>query len=76
MLSEADSNPDIAPNTVTYNSLLDCCVRCFDMPLAQRLFEDMRAGRAKAKPDLITYSTLIKGFCRQRNLEQALTLVQ
>jgi pentatricopeptide repeat protein len=24
------------------------------------------------KPDLITYSTMIKGYCREKNLEQAL----
>jgi pentatricopeptide repeat protein len=27
---------------------------------------------AQITPDLITYSTMIKGYCREKNLEQAL----
>ena len=57
-------NPSVAPNTITYNSLIDICVRCFDIPRAQKLFDQMQSGLATAKPDLITYSTMIKGFCK------------
>ena len=32
MLEEMQHNKDVAPNIVTFNSLLDCCVRCFDVP--------------------------------------------
>jgi pentatricopeptide repeat domain-containing protein 1 len=32
MMQEKTVNPDVTPNNVTYNSLLDCCVRCFNMP--------------------------------------------
>lgn len=32
MLTEMEHNKDVAPNIVTFNSLLDCCVRCFDVP--------------------------------------------
>lgn len=66
-------NPSVAPNTVTYNSLIDICVRCFDIPRAQQLFEQMQSGFAQARPDLITYSTMIKGFCKDQNIEAALT---
>ena len=31
MLVEMQSNKDVAPNIVTFNSLLDCCIRCFDV---------------------------------------------
>lgn len=34
MLNEMTDNPSVAPNTVTYNSLIDICVRCFNMPQA------------------------------------------
>lgn len=34
MMEEKETNPDVTPNNVTYNSLLDCCVRCFNMPEA------------------------------------------
>ena len=33
----------------------------------------MQNGLATAKPDLITYSTMIKGFCKDQNIEAALT---
>ena len=28
LYEEMKMNPDISPNNVTYNSLIDCCVRC------------------------------------------------
>lgn len=44
MLSEMEFNPAVAPNTITYNSILDCCVRCFDMPRAISIFSKMRTN--------------------------------
>jgi pentatricopeptide repeat protein len=41
MMHEKSSNPEVTPNNVTYNSLLDCCVRCFNMPQAKIIFEAM-----------------------------------
>lgn len=76
MLDEMKENPSVAPNTITYNSLIDICVRCFDMPKAKRLFGWMLSGDATAKPDLITYSTIIKGFCKDKNIEEALEALQ
>jgi len=77
MLEESKANPNVAPNSVTYNSLLDCCVRCFDMPLANSLFVTMLESKSPSlRPDLITYSTLIKGFCKERNIEQAFVTLQ
>ena len=38
MLGEMQANPDVTPNIVTFNSLLDCCVRCFDVNQAQQIF--------------------------------------
>ena len=32
-------------------------------------------GNAVVRPDLITYSTMIKGFCREKNIESALELL-
>lgn len=34
MIVEMQHNPNVAPNTITYNSLIDICVRCFNMPQA------------------------------------------
>ena len=43
------------------------------MPQAQIIFEAMcKAKDQQVRPDLITYSTMIKGYCREKNLEAAL----
>lgn len=60
------------PNVITYNSMIDCCVRCEDMLKATELFDQMAQG--DVSPDLITYSTLIKGHCQTKNIEKALIL--
>ena len=39
MLEEMQHNKDVAPNIVTINSLLDCCIRCFDVRQATQIFE-------------------------------------
>jgi len=31
--------------------------------------------RSETKPDLITYSTLIKGFCKERNIDSAFKIL-
>lgn len=87
----------IQPNNVTFNSLIDCCVRCDNMHKAMEIFNEMQmycqvrsikedslgegkkggwqGKRKEVYPDLITYSTMIKGFCRQKNIEQALVMM-
>jgi pentatricopeptide repeat protein len=40
------------------------------MPTAEKLFTEMKS-RSETKPDLITFSTLIKGFCKERNIDSA-----
>ena len=47
------------PNEVTYNSLIDTCVRCGKMSKAWILLKEMQE---QMKPDNFTYSTLIKGI--------------
>ena len=51
----------LRPNDVTYNSLIDACVRCSQMGEAWRLLEDMSQSE-DVRPDNFTYSTLIKGI--------------
>lgn len=47
------------PNNVTYNSVIDCCIKCKDLELAERKFTEMK--NCNIKPDIITFSTLIIG---------------
>jgi len=63
----------IKPNNVTFNSLLDCCVRCNNIQTASLIFEEMKAS--STSPDLITFSTMIKGYCKEKNIEKALEIL-
>lgn len=32
----------LKPNNVTYNSIIDCCIRCNNLPKAQEIFTSMK----------------------------------
>jgi pentatricopeptide repeat protein len=53
-----------------FNSLLDVCSRVGDMVRAEELWRAMPL--LGVEPDLISFSTLVKGYCVQGDLEQAL----
>ena len=74
LYEEMKCDNKIKPNNVTFNSLIDCCVRCTNMENAQMIFEEMLAPESEVKPDLITYSTMVKGYCKIRNIEQAFVI--
>jgi len=40
------------------------------------LLEDMKAANPPAEPDIVTYSTMIKGFCHAGSLDQALEILK
>ena len=74
----------ISPNDVTYNSMIDVCVRCDQMNRAWALLNEMQ--EQNIIPDNFTYSTLIKGIradsssqgpiSNQNDLERAFTLLE
>merc|ERR1719161_1946327 len=47
-------------NTVTYNTMIDACARCWAMDRVPQLLESMR--KEQVEPDLVTYSSLVKGY--------------
>merc|ERR1719198_2459633 len=61
-------------NTITYNTLLDACGKCDAMCRASGLLEDM--SKANVEPDIITYSTLIKGYCIEGSVEKAFRVLE
>eukprot|EP01067_Filipodium_phascolosomae_P001540 Filipodium_phascolosomae@DN2007_c0_g1_i1.p1 len=63
----------VACNAVTFNSLIDGCARVGAMDKACELLEEM-TKRAGLSPDLITYSTIIKGYCMQGDIEHSMIL--
>ncbi len=78
-------NPTCKLNRIAYNALLDCCVKCAQYERMSGIYEDMlRAAAAEqckenadsVEPDLITYSTLIKGMCRSGQMRKAIALYE
>ena len=61
---------------MTYNSIIDCCIRCRRFEVAQGIFEEMKQVGSEVSPDLITYSTMVKGHCQEQDLKGALTVLQ
>ena len=56
---------ELKANDVTYNSIIDACVRCGKMDKAWNLFIEMQDNGIT--PDNFTFSTLIKGIKRTGN---------
>merc|ERR1719393_1040015 len=63
-----------ACNLVTYNTLIDIYARVGDMGKVSKMFRDMCTRGVD--PDLITYSTVIKGYCVQGARKQMRTLTE
>merc|ERR1719172_414434 len=61
-------------NLVTFNSLMDVCVRCSDLRTAAVFLQDMMQNGIE--PDLITFSTLIKGYSHTGEVHKALALAR
>jgi pentatricopeptide repeat protein len=59
-------------NLVTFNSLMDVCVRCENLQMAAVFLQDMM--QLGIEPDLITFSTLIKGYSHMGEVRKALAL--
>jgi len=66
---------DLSPNDVTFNSLIDCCVRSGNTSKAWQLLEEM--NEVGVAPDNFTYSTLVKGIRAgdKEDLERAFELL-
>lgn len=65
----------ITCNGVTYNTLINASVAACDIEQAESVARDMLATDS-CQPDVITYSTLIKGFCDQGRVDRALQFFQ
>ena len=65
---EKSEELEARPNLITYNTVLDCAVRCNDFKTLEELYNKICL---EDKPDLITLSTYIKGLCRNRQTLKA-----
>merc|ERR1719428_1616305 len=55
-------------NTITYNSIIDACVKGGDLATAEALLHEIASPNSALEPDLITFSTLLKGYCQAGDL--------
>merc|ERR1740138_38375 len=54
--------------------MLDACAKCFKMSRAEQILEAMRA--TSVQPDIITYSTIVKGHCLDGDIDKALVVLK
>ena len=68
----------VTPNIITYNAILDCCVECTDIDMMNKIYEEIKqkaqADENSSQPDLITYSTVIKGYSRIKDSDKVLDI--
>ena len=65
---------NIEKNIVVHNAMLDCCVECNKIDKMNEIYEQIKSKAIEdenyPQPDLITYSTVIKGYCRAKEMSQ------
>merc|ERR1719414_2551533 len=54
--------------------MLDACAKCCAMDRASALLEDMKCARVE--PDVITYSTIVKGYCVEGDVDRAFHVLE
>lgn len=67
-----DNYNNSLPNNITYNTIIDCCLKCNEIDLADNYFNEM-CSITNIQPDLITFSTLIKGAIFHKHFNKAMS---
>lgn len=62
-------------NTITFNTMLNACTRCNMLHLIPQLLVDMKESTPPIEPDLVTFSTMIKGYCMAGDLDKAFKIL-
>lgn len=63
-------------NIITFNSILEACVKCGNVQAAEGLLQQMMSPESTLQPDLISFSTLIKGYCQSGEIDKALSFAE
>jgi len=59
---------------ITYNTLIDACARCGRLERLPTILEDMKTHGAK--PNVITYSTMLKGHCQNGDVQSGFKILE
>lgn len=62
----------LLPSVVVYTCLMSCCTRNRRLDLAFEAFKNMI--KAKVEPDQLTYTTLLKGCCQEKDWQRVAEL--
>jgi pentatricopeptide repeat protein len=72
------NDKNIEMNIIAYNAILDCCVECGDYEMMTKIYEEIKSNSLlnenAPQPDLITYSTVIKGNSRLKNVDKIIEI--
>lgn len=74
LFTKMKENQKTYPNLITYNCLIDACVKNQDNDRAKKVFEELNKEK-NIKADLISYSTLIKGLITSGELDKIKELI-
>merc|ERR1719426_214752 len=58
---------------ITFNTLIDACARCSLMARIPDILEDMKTH--SIKPNVITYSTMLKGHCQNGDIQTGFAIL-
>jgi pentatricopeptide repeat protein len=61
-------------SVATYNLLIDACARSCDMARVPTLLKEM--SQQHIEPNVITFSTIVKGYCQENQLDKAFDLLE
>merc|ERR1740115_490391 len=67
---------EVPYNTITFNSIIDACIKCGDLATGEQLLREKTAPESPLEPDLITFSTLLKGYCHIGDIDKALQVAE
>ncbi|KAE9586487.1 hypothetical protein Lal_00044642 [Lupinus albus] len=63
-------------NTIVMNAVMEACVRCGDIDLALKIFDEMKSPHQGCGVDTVTYATLLKGLGEARRVDEAFQLLE
>jgi len=61
-------------SVVSFNTILDACARCGRMDQMPHIQEEME--KLGVRPNLITYSAMLKGYCRMGDVQTGFTILR